>query len=307
MKFEDRSQEEIERQERCARGDAWRMAQNILELKETDKATFFSPTTEWCLPAPSQIKLWEREFVVDSGPSVHMLSGKDLNSAEWETVRVSRSPTTVVTANGEVPTKEEATVYVKELDLFVRVKLLDDTPAVLSLRKLCQDLGYSYEWTTGQKPQLIKDGGRIRCNTANYVPIVVPGLSTGSSTSATRTSPTSLSQEAVFPTQHPASTRSESTSGIERVRGDPSRDLPELSEEFKENLVDESVPEHRDAPANSSRESASETRGKVVSGKHSLYSLPGGPKLRHLPENQNNSGSLQKTHRYSRASSGKFW
>ena len=157
MKFEDRSQEEIERQERCARGDAWRMAKNILELKETDKATFFSPTTEWCLPAPSVIKLWEREFVVDSGPSVHMLSGKDLNSAEWETVRVSRSPTTVVTANGEVPTKEEATVYVKELDLFVRVKLLDDTPAVLSLRKLCQDLGYSYEWTTGQKPQLARN------------------------------------------------------------------------------------------------------------------------------------------------------
>ena len=29
VKFEDRSQEEIERQERCARGDAWRLAENI--------------------------------------------------------------------------------------------------------------------------------------------------------------------------------------------------------------------------------------------------------------------------------------
>ena len=47
MKFEDRSQEEIARQERCARGDAWRMAKNILKLKETDKAVFFSPTNEW--------------------------------------------------------------------------------------------------------------------------------------------------------------------------------------------------------------------------------------------------------------------
>ena len=54
MKFEDQVvQEEIERQERCARGDAWRLAKNILKLKETDKATFFSPTNEWCLPAPS--------------------------------------------------------------------------------------------------------------------------------------------------------------------------------------------------------------------------------------------------------------
>ena len=49
---------------------------------------------------------------------MHMLSRKGLNSAGLETVRVCKSPTTVVAANGEVQTKEEATVYVKELDLF---------------------------------------------------------------------------------------------------------------------------------------------------------------------------------------------
>ena len=53
VKFEDRSQEETERQERCARGDAWRLAKKIHMLKETDKTTFFSPTNEWSLPAPS--------------------------------------------------------------------------------------------------------------------------------------------------------------------------------------------------------------------------------------------------------------
>ena len=58
---------------------------------------------------------------------MHMLSRKDLNSAELETVRVSKSPTSVVTANGEVLTREEVTVHVKELDLFVTVKLLEDT------------------------------------------------------------------------------------------------------------------------------------------------------------------------------------
>ena len=81
------------------------------------------------------MKQEEREFVVDSGASMYMLSRRDLNYAEVETARVSKSPTTVVTANGEVQTKEEATVYVKELDSFVTVKLLEDTPAVLSLRK----------------------------------------------------------------------------------------------------------------------------------------------------------------------------
>ena len=115
-----------------------------------------------------------------------------MNSVELETIRVSESPTMVVAANGEVQTKGDATVYVKELDLFVTVKLLEDTPAVLSLGKLCEDHGHSFRWTRGQKPQPIKDGRRITCNTANYVPIVVPGLS----------------QDAVIPTRHPASTRS---------------------------------------------------------------------------------------------------
>ena len=63
---------------------------------------------------------------------MHMVSKRDFNSAELETMRTSRSPTTVMAANGEVRTREE-TAYVKELDLFVKVILLEETPAVLSL------------------------------------------------------------------------------------------------------------------------------------------------------------------------------
>ena len=64
----------------------------------------------------------EREFEVDSGASMHMVSKRDFNSAELETVKISNSPTTVMTANGEVQSREEATVYVKELDVFVKVR-----------------------------------------------------------------------------------------------------------------------------------------------------------------------------------------
>ena len=60
---------------------------------------------------------------------MHMVSEKDLNSAELKTVRTSRIPTTVMTANGEVQTREEATVHVKELELFVTVMLLEETAA----------------------------------------------------------------------------------------------------------------------------------------------------------------------------------
>ena len=125
-------------------------------------------TDEWSLPAAFAIKLEEREFVVDFGASMHKVSRKDLSSAELDTVNVSKNSTTMVTANGEVPTKEEVTVYVRELDLFVTEMLLEDSPAVHSLGKLCEDHGYNYHRTSGQKPHLIKNGRKIECNTANY-------------------------------------------------------------------------------------------------------------------------------------------
>ena len=80
QKFEDRSQEETERQERYAREAAWKMARCILKLKEKNETTFFSPSEKRCLPAPSTIKPEEREFVVDSGASMHMISKKVLIS-----------------------------------------------------------------------------------------------------------------------------------------------------------------------------------------------------------------------------------
>ena len=76
---------------------------------------------------------------MDSGTSMHMISRKDLNSAEMDALTTSCSPTVVITANGELQTLEEASAYVKELDIFLTVKVLENTPAVLSLGKLCAE------------------------------------------------------------------------------------------------------------------------------------------------------------------------
>ena len=152
---------------------AW--TSTIFELKEKDKATFYSPAEEWVLPAASTKDPEERKFVVDSGACMHTVSKRDLNSAELETMRISRSPTTVMTANGEVQTREEATVYVKKLDSFVKVMLLEESPAVLSKGKVCEDHGHTYHWTSHQKQHLTTNGKRTDCNFSNNVPFVVPG------------------------------------------------------------------------------------------------------------------------------------
>ena len=57
----------------------------------------------------------------------------------------------VLTANGEVHTIEEAQVYVHGSNLFVKVQVLEEAPAVLPLGKLFEDREYSYEWVGGQK------------------------------------------------------------------------------------------------------------------------------------------------------------
>ena len=48
----------------------------------------------------STLKPEEREFVVDSGASMHMISKKDLSEAEMDTLTKSCSPTIVITASG---------------------------------------------------------------------------------------------------------------------------------------------------------------------------------------------------------------
>ena len=67
-----------------------------------------------------------------------------------DTVIKSRTPTVVLNANGEVQTGAEAQVYVHDLNLFVTVQLLEETPAVQSLGKLCSEHGCSYEWKNGE-------------------------------------------------------------------------------------------------------------------------------------------------------------
>ena len=88
----------------------------------------------------------------------------------------------------EVHTNEEAQVYVHDLIPFVTVQLLEQTPAVLSLGKYCEDHGYSYQWVSGQKPRLTKGRKTSICKTDNFVPLVVPKLSTSSGGNSSSTS-----------------------------------------------------------------------------------------------------------------------
>ena len=74
-----------------------------------DKVTFYSLVEARATPAHTSKSLEERELVVDSRASMHMLSKKVLSSDEMETLRRSRNPTTAVTANGRSANKRGST------------------------------------------------------------------------------------------------------------------------------------------------------------------------------------------------------
>ena len=259
-----------------------------------------------------------------------------------DTLTKSCSPSIVITASGEVQTHEEATVYVKELDIFLTIKVLENTPAVLSLGKLCDENGYSYEWINGQKPHLIKNGLRIPRNTENFVPIVVPGLSNSSSGSSS-TSRTLSRQESHYSTSSSTSPPSP-TVGEMSVReredalnsdispvpvselvddrtGQPDKttidrgnslnsEIPQWLQEFREILVDDEIPLQGGSHASSSHEVSLEptTERREDFGKHNVYThFPEDRNCEMCKKDQNYKGTVQKTQWWSRTSCWKFW
>ena len=195
---------------------------------------------------------------------MHMMSKKDLSSDEWDTLRRSRNRTAVLRATGEVHTNEEARVSIHDLNLFVTG----------------EDNGYSKKWVCGQKPRLTKLEKTPVCKTENFVPLVVPGLSTtsGSNSSSTSTwqdlSSTSPAQErsdGLVPREwcgSPSKPKNKNEKrGGSRDADDRLRDLPQCLEEFTDNLEDTEL----HSPAHIAQNSDSERPTKVASRKHSIY------------------------------------
>ena len=88
---------------RCPRSSVEAGQKRVLKLKEKKQSSILL-TFGKQVPA-SNLNPEEREIVVDSGASMHMISKKYLSDAEMDTLTKSCCPTIVITANGEVQTQ----------------------------------------------------------------------------------------------------------------------------------------------------------------------------------------------------------
>ena len=75
--------------------------------------------------------------------------GHSVSSQERKSVRQTNIH---LTASGIVRSTKEARVYIQELGTYSYVKFVEDSPSVLSLRRLCGELECSYSWQPGGNP-----------------------------------------------------------------------------------------------------------------------------------------------------------
>ena len=173
-----------------------------------------------------------------------------------------------------VQTSEEAQEYVHDLDLFVTVQILDETLAVLPLGKSCEEHGFTCEWASGQKPELTKNGKVILCKTENFVPIVVPGLPTGSCSSISSASPVSSPQDpSDDPSLSPATIRSDSKhSSMGKTVAKSTKKQPiKIGAAYRQQeTACETSPEDTRVPAVANTSHDSDSPTKVASGKQSI-------------------------------------
>ena len=220
-------------------------------------------------PAPASKRPEDREFVVDSGASMHMLSKKDLSSDEMETLVRSGNPTTVVTATGEVQTSEEAQVYVHDLDLF--------------------GLHFHHLENLAKKTDIPMSGPAVNNHVwpkeITYVLLTLDCRPSSGTNSSSTSPPQDSSSSSSCTPPSPAAERSDELAPRNWSRDPPKtqnrfqkkknykssddrfRDLPEWLEEFADNLEGAELP----APAHSSLDTDSKRPMRVASTKHFFY------------------------------------
>ena len=197
-------------------------------MERTQRTRIPFSQQNWDLEQPlDQVLIPKRErgFAVVSGASMHMMSKVDLALAEQESITVSNKPTTAIAVNGSKRTIEQATVYVKDLDMLVIVQLLKD---ILQPHYILRRTWVFARMERRLITKLIfKNAKTIPCTSETFVPIDAPGVtkdvvSSGSADGSAETRRRSASDDRVRQT----------------ASGNRLRDMPEWPEDLADRLVD---------------------------------------------------------------------
>ena len=130
------------------------LARKIYELKAEDKATFFILLWRRQRHRRSYVCCWFGSF------NAQCWARETWAQTQWMLWEGPKTPWATY-RDREVQINEEAQVFVHDLDLFVTVQFLDETPAILSLYQLCSKRGYSCKWKTAKLHDWPKMGSQL--------------------------------------------------------------------------------------------------------------------------------------------------
>ena len=165
----------ISKSELNARKSAWRHHKSLYPNKCEQQGV--TPAKPNYRRAPHEACI--RRLIVDSGASLHLIARKTLSKKEKSGIRESKRTITLQTANGIIQAMEEVDIIIHELgNLKVTAMVVEDTPSLISLGKLCQEEGYDYVWKAHtDNPYLQKENGtKVYCQVIQNVPIITPGI-----------------------------------------------------------------------------------------------------------------------------------
>ena len=123
--------ETIRLREKVARDKAYRLHTELIKLDRypsIGEDQFFTSCVDRVCIAPSMKPYRLREFLVDSGASMHCVGEKYVTEAEKETVTRRKEPVTLDTASGHVTCQSEVEVYVYDLGIYVTALVMSDSP-----------------------------------------------------------------------------------------------------------------------------------------------------------------------------------
>ena len=114
-----------------------------------------------------------RTWIIDSGSCVDLIQRSDLSNFEKQRVELVAEPERLYTANGPTCAEEQVSVRIGSCDSTAKVFVMDNSLAVLSLGKLVQEKGFSFEWKPGCPPSLRNDKGKyIHVEVKDLVPVL---------------------------------------------------------------------------------------------------------------------------------------
>ncbi len=101
-----------------------------------------------------------RQFMVDSGFPLDLLSSDDLTPEDRKYTRKICNNITLHTANGLTKVSDAVSLSVTELAEPICAHLLGSTPNVVSMGHRCLELGYTFIWRARRTPFLICPSGK---------------------------------------------------------------------------------------------------------------------------------------------------